>query len=94
MPPVCAAGLAKAARDGRYNHRVTDPARHGSRVITGRRLPSNADADRHDAEFWGQLPAEQRVLLAWQLSVEQSQMLGRGPYEPGLCRFVASIRRR
>jgi len=72
---------------------VTDPARRGSRV-TGRRFPSNADADRHDPEFWGQLPADQRVLLVWQLSVEQWQILGRGPYEPGLCRSVTSIRRR
>jgi hypothetical protein len=72
---------------------VTDPARPGKR-ITARRFASHADADRHDAEFWGQLPADQRVLLVWQLSVEQWEMLGRGPYEPGLSRSVASIRRR
>jgi hypothetical protein len=72
---------------------VTDPARHGHRIITGRRFGSNTDADRHDAEFWAQVPADQRVLLAWRLSVEQWQLLGRGPDEPGLCRSVASIRR-
>jgi hypothetical protein len=72
---------------------MTDPAHHGHRVITGRRFRSNADADWHDAEFWAQLPADQRVLLAWRLSVEQWQLLRRGPDEPGLCRSVASIRR-
>jgi hypothetical protein len=80
-------------RHGRYNQLVTDPARHQNPVITGRRFPSNADADRHDAEFWQQLPADQRVLLVWRLSVEQWHLLGRGPDEPGLCRSVASIRR-
>ena len=79
-------------RHGRYQL-VTDPARHGNRVITGRSFPSNADADRHDAEFWRQLPAEQRVLLVWRLSVEQWQLPGRGRDEPGLCRSVASVRR-
>lgn len=61
---------------------------------TARRFASNADADRHDAEFWRQIPPDERVLVAWRLSVEQWQLLGVTPDEPGLCRSVASIRRR
>jgi hypothetical protein len=64
------------------------------RRITARRFSSNAEADRHDAEFWRQMPADERVLLAWQLSVDQWELLGRARDEPGLCRSVASIRRR
>jgi hypothetical protein len=89
----CSSPETRTRRRARYNHTVTDPVRHRSTVIMGRRFRSNADADRHDAEFWAQLPADQRVLLAWRLSVEQSQQLGRGLDEPGLCRSVASIRR-
>jgi hypothetical protein len=73
---------------------VTDrigPIRPG---ITARRFASNAEADRHDAEFWRQVPPHERVLLAWQLSVEQWQLIGRAPDEPGLCRSVASVRGR
>jgi hypothetical protein len=62
--------------------------------VTARQFPSNSEADRHDAEFWRRIPAHERVLLAWQLSVEQWQLVGRAPDEPGLCRSVASVRRR
>jgi hypothetical protein len=64
------------------------------RQITVRRFASNAEADRHDAEYWRQLTPDERVLLAWQLSVEQWELLGRKADEPGLCRSVASVRRR
>jgi hypothetical protein len=70
---------------------VTDRLRPG---VTVRRFASNADADRHDAEYWRQIPPHERVLQAWRLSVEQWQLLGRQPDEPGLCRSVASLRRR
>jgi hypothetical protein len=62
--------------------------------ITTRRFSSHAEADRHDAEFWNAIPPHERVLLVWRLSVEQWQLLGRAPDEPGLCRSVASVRRR
>jgi hypothetical protein len=61
---------------------------------TARRFASNTEADRHDAEFWRQMPPHERVLLTWRLSVEQWQLLGRAPDEPGLCRSVASLRGR
>jgi hypothetical protein len=62
--------------------------------VTARRFASNAEADRHDAAFWRQIPPAERVLLAWRLSVEQWQLLGRQPDEPGLCRSVARVHRR
>lgn len=62
--------------------------------ITIRRFASNAEAERHDREFWRQMPWHERVMLAWRLSVEQWELLGRGADEPGLCRSVASVRRR
>jgi hypothetical protein len=62
--------------------------------VSARRFSSNAEADRHDAEFWRRIPADERVLLAWRLSVEQWELLGRSPDEPGLCRSVARVRRR
>jgi hypothetical protein len=81
-------------RARRYNAAVTDSIPSSDRPVTGRRFSSNAEADRHDAEFWQQIPAADRVLLAWRLSVEQWELLGRAPDEPGLCRSVASVRRR
>jgi hypothetical protein len=62
--------------------------------MTTRKFASNADADRHDAEFWRQMPPHERVLQVWRLSVEQWELLGRPTDEPGLCRSVAGIRRR
>jgi hypothetical protein len=62
--------------------------------ITVRRFGSNAEAAGHDAGFWRQMSAGERVRLAWRLSVEQWQLAGRAPDEPGLCRSVASVHRR
>jgi hypothetical protein len=73
---------------------VTDKVRAPRPHLTTRRFSSNAEADQHDAQFWRQMPADERVLMAWRLSVEQWQLLGREPDEPGLCRSVASVRRR
>jgi hypothetical protein len=73
---------------------VTDSPAARRPGITARRFSSNAEADRHDAEFWRAMPPHERVLLAWRLSVEQWALLGRAPDEPGLCRSVASVRRR
>jgi hypothetical protein len=89
-------GLPKRRADrrllsSRYNRAVSERLRPG---VTTRRFASNAEADRHDAEYWRSLPASERVLQAWRLSVEQWQLLGRRPDEPGLCRSVASLRRR
>ncbi|MEW6321972.1 MAG: hypothetical protein AB1635_12915 [Acidobacteriota bacterium] len=62
--------------------------------VTMRRFESNTEADRNDAEYWKQMPPGERVLQAWRLSVEQWQLLGRRPDEPGLCRSVARVARR
>jgi hypothetical protein len=62
--------------------------------ITVRRYASAAEADQHDLEFWMQLPDAERILLVWRLSQELSRLRGDLPHEPGLCRSVASIRRR
>jgi hypothetical protein len=70
---------------------VTDRTRRG---ISARRFSSNAEADRHDAEFWRRMTPGERVLLAWRLSVEQWQLLGRAPDEPRLSRSVARVHRR
>ena len=75
----------------RYNAYVTTRTRPG---ITVRRFTSNAEAERHDAEYWRRLRPDDRVRLAWQLSLEQWELLGRKPDEPGLCRSVASVHRR
>jgi hypothetical protein len=72
---------------------MSDPG-SPARRISVRRFSSHKEAARHDAEFWQQLPAGERVLLAWRLSVEQWELLGRDPDEPGLCRSVARVHRR
>ena len=60
------------------------------RMMTTRRFESNAEADRHDQEFWSRMTPSERVLHAWRLSVEQWQLAG-SPHEPGLCRSVARV---
>ena len=64
------------------------------KVMTTRRFDSNADADRHDAEYWRRVAPAERVLQAWRLSLEQWRLSGRAADDPGLCRSVASVRRR
>ena len=62
--------------------------------LTVRRYGSAAEADLHDLEFWKQIPENERPLQVWRLSLEQWQLAGHPPHEPGLHRSVASIRRR
>jgi hypothetical protein len=62
--------------------------------MTVRRYPSAAEADRHDLEYWLQIPESERVLRAWQLSQEVWRLRGDPPDEPGLCRSVARVCRR
>jgi hypothetical protein len=59
-----------------------------------RRLESAAEADRHDLEFWLQIPKRERVLQVWRLSQELWRLRGELRDEPGLCRSVARVRRR
>ena len=64
------------------------------RRVTVRRYASAAEADRHDLEYWLQIPEDERVLQCWRLSEEQWRLRGELPNEPGLCRSVARVRRR
>ena len=62
--------------------------------ITVRRYSSAAEADRHDLEYWMQIPERERILRVWTLSQELWRLKGELRDEPGLCRSVASLRRR
>jgi len=62
--------------------------------LSVRRFASSAEADRHDLEFWLQIPERERVLQAWRLSEELWRLHGALPHEPGLCRSVARVHRR
>jgi hypothetical protein len=63
------------------------------RQVTVRRYSSAAEADRHDLEYWMQIPDAERVLQAWRLSTELWRLRGGLANEPGLCRSVARVRR-
>ena len=76
------------------NHAVTDSDTSRAARMTVRRYPTAADADRDDAAFWRQIPEDERVLQAWRLSLELSQLRGDPPHEPGLRRPVTRIQRR
>jgi hypothetical protein len=64
-----------------------------ARLVT-RRFESSAEADRHDLEFWMQIPEHERVLQVWRLSQELWRLRGELRDEPGLCRSVARVIRR
>ena len=70
-----------------------DRAQNGPHM-TIRRFASAAEADKHDLDYWMQLPDAERVLQVWRLSQELWRLRGDIPHEPGLSRSVASIRRR
>jgi hypothetical protein len=62
--------------------------------ITVRKFTSHAEADKADAAYWLQLSPAERVLQVWRLSLEQHQLRGDPPYEPGLHRSIARVHRR
>ena len=72
---------------------TSDNAASRASRMTVRRYSSATDADRHDLEFWMQIPEAERILRVWQLSQEIWQLRGDLPDEPGLCRSVARVRR-
>jgi hypothetical protein len=76
------------------NYLVPDEGRAHERQVTVRRFASNPEANRHDLEYWRQIPPADRVLYAWRLSVEQWQLAGHSADEPRLCRSVARVTRR
>src|SRR2546426_9443659 len=49
--------------------------------MTVRRFASSAEADRHDLEFWHQIPERERVIQAWRLSQEGWRLRGDLPDE-------------
>jgi hypothetical protein len=71
----------------------SDRTGHRRTRISVRRFASSAEADRHDLEFWRAIPDAERILQVWRLSREQWH-LGNLRDESGLCRSVASVRRR
>jgi hypothetical protein len=62
--------------------------------ITVRKFTSHEEADKADLAYWLQLSPAERVLLVWRLSVDQYQLRGDPPYEPGLHRSVTRVYRR
>jgi hypothetical protein len=73
---------------------VTEQSADRSARLTTRRFESSAEADRHDLEFWMQIPERQRILQVWRLSQELWRLRGELRDEPGLCRSVARVHRR
>ena len=73
---------------------TTDTAASRASRMTVRRYSSATDADRHDLEFWMQIPEAERILRVWQLSQEIRRLRGDLSDEPGLCRSVARVHRR
>ena len=43
---------------------MTERGDRASRMVT-RRFTSSLEADRHDLEFWMQIPENERLLQAW-----------------------------
>jgi hypothetical protein len=70
-----------------------DDAPHDKRQMTVRRYASSAEADAADLEYWLQIPESERILQTWRLSIEQWNLRGEAPHEPGLCRSVARVHR-
>ena len=65
-----------------------------SRPVSIRRYASAAEADRHDHQFWVQVPEAERVLEVWRLSEEQWQLATSSSDEPRLSRSIARVHRR
>jgi hypothetical protein len=61
--------------------------------MTVRRYDSASEADRHDLEFWLQMPETERILHVWRLSQELWRLRGDLPHEPGLRRSVTRLSR-
>src|SRR5207302_10383485 len=72
---------------------VSDEPRRRQHLTT-RRFASNADAARADDEYWRGLSQSDRVLLAWQLSVEQWRLAEPASDERRLSRSIARLLRR
>ena len=74
------------------NQSVSDDSPRSKTRMTAARYTSAADAGRADADFWRQIPEAERVLEAWRLSLELSQLRGIA-FKPGLRRPVVRLQR-
>jgi hypothetical protein len=73
---------------------ASDSARRDRSQWTVRRFSSSVEADKHDLEYWMQIPENERMLQEWRLSEDQYRLAGKFPDESALCRSVESVRRR
>ena len=62
-----------------------------SRHISIRKAHLGAEEERLDREFWASLGPEERLRVAWELTLELWELKGWDPGEPGLCRTVARV---
>ena len=85
---------AMTSGDSGHNADVAEPSTDRAARLVTRRFESPAEADRHDIEFWLQIPERERVLQVWRLSQELWRLRGELRDEPGLCRSVARVHRR
>lgn len=66
----------------------------GNRIVIVKRFASAAEADAHDLEYWHVMPASERLLRVWRLTLDLWRLRGEYTDEPGLCRTVTGVRRR
>jgi hypothetical protein len=64
-----------------------------NREVTLHRYQSAAEADRHDLEYWMQIPPAERILQVWRLSLELWTLRGERIDESGLSRSVTRLLR-
>jgi hypothetical protein len=72
---------------------TVDAAATRRRRMQVRVYPSLAAHDRHDAQFWAALTADERVREVWRLSEAQWRLRGEFPDASGLPRSVARLYR-
>ena len=72
---------------------MTDRAAERGTRITSRVYANAREADQCDLDYWLQMPASERVLQVWKLTLEQWELAGLRN-ESGLCRSVARVQRR
>ncbi len=65
-----------------------------TRNITIRKVALGAESEAADRAYWESLGPDERVNLAWTLSVQLWEHTEGRPFEPGLCRSVARVVRR
>jgi hypothetical protein len=64
------------------------------RITSVRKTRMGEESDRADRAFWAAMTPDERVLECWRLALEQWELKGWDPGEPGLHRAVARVVRR